>query len=228
MTRRPGRAPAALAALAALVAFIAGGCAAPLHREAPHALPGSSSVAELAAAIAADAKRSDHAPDASMRVALAADASQDADACLAREPHAAACLYGRGVALGLEARAQPTRAGTLLSQMLDSLTGAEAADAHYDRAGPARVRALVLTRAPGWPLGPGDAAAGLEAARRAVALDPAYPPNVLALAEALEKTGDASGARQVYQHARDEALALPGSADRDDWVRQAEDALRRQ
>jgi Tfp pilus assembly protein PilF len=112
--------------------------------------------------------------------------------------------------------------------MLDSLTGAEAADAHYDRAGPARVRALVLTRAPGWPLGPGDAAAGLEAARRAVALDPAYPPNVLALAEALEKTGDASGARQVYQHARDEALALPGSADRDDWVRQAEDALRRQ
>jgi hypothetical protein len=43
------------------------------------------SVAALAAAIEADAKRSDHEPDSKIRAALAADAARDADACLARD-----------------------------------------------------------------------------------------------------------------------------------------------
>jgi hypothetical protein len=111
--------------------------------------------------------------------------------------------------------------------MLQSLDTAESADPNYDKAGPARVRALVLIRAPGWPLGPGDTDAGLAAARRAVTLQPDYPPNVLALAEALSKTGDANGARDSYSHARDLAQALPPGAERDDWLREADDALRR-
>ena len=166
-------------------------------------------------------------PTASSVEELAADAGSDADACLAREPHAAACLYGRAVALGLEARAHPTRAGELLNSMLLSLASAEAADPDYDEAGPARVRALVLLRAPGWPLGPGDLDGGLIAARRAVSLRPQYPPNQLALAEALGKTGDASGARETYTHARALALALPDTAERNDWLREADQALRR-
>jgi hypothetical protein len=109
--------------------------------------------------------------------------------------------------------------------MLDALTRAESADAAYDEAGPARVRALVLTQARGWPLGPGDAEAGLVAARRAVTLRPLYPPNLLALAEALAKTADPSGARESYMRARDAALALPAGADRDDWLREAERGL---
>jgi pimeloyl-ACP methyl ester carboxylesterase len=109
--------------------------------------------------------------------------------------------------------------------MLDALASAEAVDPQYDEAGPARVRALVLVRAPGWPLGPGDSEAGLAAARRAVALQPRYPPNLLALAEALAKTGDSNGARETYQRARDAARALPPSSDRDDWLREAEQAL---
>ena len=88
------------------------------------------------------------------------------------------------------------------------------------------MRALVLIRAPGWPLGPGDAEAGLVAARRAVALRPQYPPNLLALAEALAKTGDASGARENYARARDAAQALPAAADRDEWLREADQALK--
>ena len=156
---------------------------------------------------------------------LAAEADRDAQACLAREPQAAACLYWRGIALGLEARAHPTRAGELLSNMLDSLAQAESADPNYDEAGPARVRALVLIRAPGWPLGPGDAEAGLVAARRAVALRPQYPPNLLALAEALSKTGDGNGARENYARARDAALAQPAAADRDEWLRTADQGL---
>jgi hypothetical protein len=185
-------------------------------------------VEELAAAIAADAKGSDREPDAKIRAELAAEASRDAAACLAREPQAAACLYGRAIALGLEARAHPTRAGELLSAMLGSLADAEAVDPSYDEAGPARVRALVLIRAPGWPLGPGDAETGLVAARRAATLRPQYPPNLLALAEASAKTGDSNGARENYEHARALAQALPAGTDRDGWLREADEALLRQ
>ncbi len=185
------------------------------------------SVAELAAAIELDAQRSDHEPDSKIRGELAAEASRDAEACLSLEPQSAACLYGRAVALGLNARAHPTRAGEFLSDMLDMLARAESADPDYDEAGPARVRALVLIRAPGWPLGPGDAEAGLAAARRAVTLRPLYPPNLLALAEALAKTGDGSAARETYARAQDAALALPAAADRDQWLREADQELQR-
>ena len=184
-----------------------------------------SSVTELAAAIDADAKRSDHESDSKIREALATEAGRYADTCLAREPQAAACLYGRGIALGLMARSHPTRAGEFLNSMLDALTKAETADPKTQEAGPARVRALVLIRAPGWPLGPGDIEAGLLAARRAVALSPLYPPNLLALAEALAKSGDAVGANLNYSRARDAALALSAVGDREDWLRQAEQGM---
>jgi hypothetical protein len=185
------------------------------------------SVAALAAAIQMDAKRSDHEPDSKIRGGLAQDAGRDADACLAREPQAAACLYGHAIALGLEARVHPTRAGEFLAGMLDALARADAADPDYDEAGPARVRALVLIRAPGWPLGPGDSEAGLAAARRAVSQRPLYPANLLALAEALAKTGDAGGARENYARAHDAALALPAADDRDEWLREAEQGMQR-
>jgi hypothetical protein len=185
------------------------------------------SVAALAEAIEANAKRSDHESDSKVRGELAAQASRDADACLSHEPQAAACLYGRAIALGLEARAHPVRAGELLGKMLEALGRADAADPNYDEAGPARVRALVLIRAPGWPLGPGDAEAGLVAARRAVALRPQYPPNLLALAEALAKSGDAGAARDYYARARDAALAQPAAADKDEWLREADQGLQR-
>jgi hypothetical protein len=203
------------------------GCATQPRPAPPVQGAAPSSVAELAAAIEADAQRSDHEPDSTTRNELAAEATRDADACLAREPQAAACLYGSAVALGLNARAHPTRAVEFLNSMLKSLTSAESVDPGYDEAGPARVQALVLIRAPGWPLGPGDPEAGLAAARRAVTLRPLYPPNLLVLAEALAKTGDSNGARENYARARDAALVLPASADRDDWLHQADQGLAR-
>ena len=198
---------------------------APLPQAPPGAEP--SSVAALAAAIEADSRRSDHETDSKTRIELASEASRYAQACLARRPQAVACLYGHAVALGLEARAHPTRAGVILNGMLDALARAESADPSYDEAGPARVRALVLIRAPGWPLGPGDAEAGLAAAGRAAALKPLYPPNILALAEALAKNGDMSGARESYAKARNVAQSLAGAEDRDEWLRQAEQGLQR-
>jgi hypothetical protein len=210
----------------ALMALAAAGCAATLRPAPTQSAVAPGSVPLLAAAIAADAKRSEHENNAKIRAALATHALSDAQACLAREPQAAACLYGHAVALGLEARAHPTRAAGLLTTMLESLSSAEAADPDYDQAGPERVRALVLIRAPGWPLGPGDAEAGLAAARRAVALRPAYPPNLLALAEALAKSGELNAARQTYQQVRVAALALGPSPDRDGWLNEADSALR--
>lgn len=187
----------------------------------------STSVTALVDAIEQDARRSERESDAKVRGELAADANRDAESCLALEPQTAACLYGRAIALGLNARAHPVHAGELLADMLATLRGAESADPSYDEAGPARVQALVLIRAPGWPLGPGDAEAGLAAARRAVALRPLYPPNLLALAEALAKTGDSRGARENYMRARDAALALPAAPDRDEWLREADQELQR-
>jgi len=184
-----------------------------------------SSVAAATAAIERDARQSERVSDARIRGELAADADRNADACLELQPQSAACLYGRALALGLNARVHPARARELLTEMLATLTRAESADPNYDQAGPARARALVLVRAPGWPLGPGDPDGAVAAARRAVALRPNYPPNLLALAEALAKTGDASGARQSYARAREAALAVPAADDRDEWLREADQGL---
>ena len=209
-----------------LLAACAGTRTSPTPTSSPNWTPASPrTVDQLAAAVAQDAARNDHETDAKAREALAEDASRNADACLAEDPHAAACLYYHGIALGLGARAHPLHAVDSLKAMVEALTSAEAADPQYDHAGPSRVRALVLTRAPGWPIGPGDPDAALLAARRAVSLDPGFPPNVLALAEAQAKTGDGEGARQSYAHARDLAQSLPPSTDRDDWLSQANKAL---
>ena len=207
----------------AIAALIVAGCKT-VPTQPAASLP-AMTVEQLALAVAADARRSDTESDSKIRDQLAADAVQNAQACLERAPQAAACLYYDGVALGLKARAHPLQANEALKSMLDRLSSAEVADPGYDNAGPARVKALVLIKAPAWPLGPGDAEAGLTAARRAVALRADYPPNVLTLAEALAKTGDAHGAQEAYRHARDLIQALPPSQDRDDWLHQADQAL---
>jgi tetratricopeptide (TPR) repeat protein len=212
----------------AAIALLLSACTAALKPDsvAPAGAAAPTSVTDLAAAIAADSQKSDAAGDSKTREQLAADAEGDAQACLQLAPQAAACLYYHGVALGLDARAHPLRANESLKTMLEALRAAQAADPHYDKAGPDRVEALVLVRAPGWPLGPGDPDAGLSAARRAVQLEPQYPPNLLALAEALAKTGDAAGARENYQRARELAQAAPPTADRADWLKQADQALK--
>jgi hypothetical protein len=209
----------------AVAAFAIAGCKAPPGR--PLTPSPSMTVEQLAAAVTADARRSDSETDSTIRGLLAADALRDAQACLARAPQAAACLYYHAIALGLKARAHPLQANEALKSMLGALGAAEAADPEYDQAGPARVKALVLVKAPAWPLGPGDAEAGLASARRAVALRPQYPPNLLALAEALAKTGDTHGAQDAYRHAQESSHALLPSRDRENWLREADQALGR-
>lgn len=207
-----------------LAALILAGCSVPAHRIAAPgpALPSSGGVTQLAAQIDADAAKSDHEGDAQVRTQLAADARGAADACIAQAPQSAVCVFGSALALGLDARAHPAHAAATLKDMLATLAQAEALDPAYKDAGPARVQALVLARAPPWPLGPGDAEQAVGAARRAVALRPAYPPNWLALAEAQSKAGSMGDAAASYTRARDAARALPEGPDRNDWLQQAE------
>jgi len=213
----------AVIGLAALVAA----CAMPRRPTAPPPAGAPDTVEGLASAIQSVVTRSDHAPDGEARARFADQAAAYADRCMAIAAEDPACLYGKALALGLQARAHPTSANASLKAMLDSLNKVDAADPNYDKAGPARVRSLVLLRAPGWPLGPGDADAGLASARRAVELHPEFPPNQLALGEALAKTGDANGSRQAYERARDEATTYVANEDREGWLHEANQALQR-
>jgi tetratricopeptide (TPR) repeat protein len=217
--------------LGAATLVVLAGCATTMRQ--PPRSPGlevpspadSGTLDQYATAIKANSDRSDHESDGKVRADLAAQSNSMADDCLALNAQAAPCQYGKALATGMEARAHPTQALGLLKSMLQNLDAAAATNPNYDKAGPSRVRALVLIRAPGWPLGPGDTDAGLEAARKAVSLQPDYPPNALALAEALSKTGDAKGAHESYQHALDLAQAAPAGPERDGWVHEAEEQL---
>jgi tetratricopeptide (TPR) repeat protein len=213
---------------AGVVLLTLAGCASTSRHAAPAGAPGGTgpgSVEQYASVIKANSDRSDRESDGKVRADLAAQSSTAADACLALDAAAAACQYGKAVATGMEARAHPTQAIGLLKSMLQNLDAADASDPNYDKAGPSRVRALVLIRAPGWPLGPGDTDAGLAAARKAVSLQPDYPANALALAEALSKTGDPNGAHDSYQHALNLAQSAPAGPERDGWVHDAQEGL---
>lgn len=189
-------------------------------------------VTGLVGAVRAKAWLVEHGAEAAERERLAVGAVQTAQICRARDPRSARCLYWLAVAVGLQARERPATGPDGVREMISLLTEAESLDPAVEEAGPARVLALVLLRAPGWPLGPGDPEAGIEAAARAVALRPGHPPNRLALAEALRENGRAVEALAAYEEALAGARRARAAGDRDasDWARDAEagiNALRR-
>ena len=79
-------------------ALLLAACKAPLRSDTAVSTPGS--VAELAAAVAEDARRSDLESDAKIREQLASDAARSAGACLKQAPQDVACLYYHAIALG--------------------------------------------------------------------------------------------------------------------------------
>lgn len=186
-------------------------------------------VVGLIGAVRAKAWVADHERDARARQATAVSAVQTAQWCKRRSPDLAACDYWLAVAVGLQARENRATADNGLKTMVPALQRAIDKDSAYDDAGPHRVMALVLLRAPGWPLGPGDAEAGLAAAERAVALRPEYPPNVIALAEALAANKDRAKAREAYTRAKTLAAARRDAKDPDApfWIIEADQALAR-
>ena len=181
----------------------------------------------LIGAVRAKAWLTDHVRDARPRAEMAVSAVQTAQWCTRRAPDLAACEYWLAVAVGLQAREVRLTADNGLKTMVPALQFAIKNDPVYDDAGPHRVMALLLLRAPAWPLGPGDSEAGLEHAKQAVALRPDYPPNVFALAEGLAANKDRSGARATYIKGKTLAAARRDASDPDApfWIVEADEAL---
>ena len=197
-----------------------------LFQEAAQAEPAR--IEGLAGTVRVAAWLIEHEPGAD-RGRLAEEAVEAGRECQARAPGSAACDYWLAVALGMKLREQGAVALAGLGQMVELLRRAVAAEPGLDSGGPGRVLALVLLRAPGWPLGPGDAEAALEEARRVVELAPEHPLNRLVLGEMLEANGEAEAARAEYEQARALARqrAESGDADGAEWAAQAEAALAR-
>ena len=204
------------------------GCAPALRGPPPAGGAGEADPAALLAEVQATIRRAEGEPDARARQALAARAVESGETCSARAPGDPRCDYALALALGVQARERPATAIPSLKLMLERLRRAEAADPALDLAGPERVMALVLLRAPGWPLGPGDPESGLAQARRAAARFPDHPPNQLALAEALLATGAAEEGRAAARRAVELARAGASRGDPDSarWAADGERLLR--
>lgn len=165
--------------------------------------------------------------DAARREALAVEDVQLCQWCDRLAPTDPECDYRLAIAIGQQARERPATALDALPRMVRLLRDVAAAAPPLDFAGPHRVLALVLLRAPGWPSGPGDSEEGLAEARRAVTLAPDYPPNQLALAEALAANGQHGAARAAWEVALRLATTGGASSDPDalDWAFEARRAL---
>jgi hypothetical protein len=202
---------AALRALSGLTVLALAACAVQ-RPAASGAEPGTTlNPSQLLAAVQGDADRIDQSKDSAERAQLLAAASVSARQCLAEAPNNAACPYAQAQVLGLTAREHPLEAVARLKEMLASLAMAEGLDPALDHAGPARLTAVVLLRAPPWPLGPGDVDAATDAAQRAVKRDPGYPPNLIALGQAQSKSGGAAQARATFNQAQQAAQAWAGT-----------------
>ena len=169
----------------------------------------------------------EHEPKSGARERASTAAVQTAQWCGRRSPENPRCLYWLGAALGVQARERRSTALDALPLIVDLFEQALEADPFLDEAGPNRALALVYLRAPAWPAGPGDPDLALEHARLAVELRPDYPPNSLALGEALVAVEEYDDAFRAYVRAlelADESKAR-GVIDAKQWVRTAEEGV---
>jgi tetratricopeptide (TPR) repeat protein len=177
----------------------------------------------LVCSIRAKAWLAEREKDASARTDLAVSAVQAGQWCLRRDPGSPACKFWLGVALGLQARDRPVTAEDGLKRMAQLLRDVVKDAPLLDEAGPERVLSLLLARAPGWPIGPGDVEEALVLARKAVELRPDYPPNQVALGEALLKNDDRAKALEALARAIDLAGRGTFASDPDapSWIASA-------
>lgn len=167
--------------------------------------------------------------DHGARERMAVRAVQFGQWCQRRAPSNPACDYQLAIALGEQTRERTSTAKDALAKMVALLRKAIAGDPRLDEGGPHRVLALVLLRAPGWPLGPGDPEEALSEAKAAAALFPEAAQNQLALAEVLQRSGHRAEARAAYQRAADLAAKADAGGDPDAprWREEAAAALAR-
>lgn len=169
----------------------------------------------------------EHEREAKGREEAATRAVQAEQWCVRIAPESAVCQYWLGAALGVQARARPSTGLSALPEIEAAFKKARDADPTIEQGGPDRALALLYLRAPGWPTGPGDPDLGLDHAKQALAVDSDYPPNHLALGEALAAIGDTPGSSAAYAKALDlsRARATSGDPDAREWAKEAEEAL---
>lgn len=177
----------------------------------------------LLGAVVAGAWLVEHSTDGARRTELATEGVQLAQWCQQRAPERIDCDYRLALALGQQARERPATAADALPRIVALLEKVIATAPALDDAGGHRVLALVLLRAPAWPLGPGDPEQGLTQALAAVAVAPAFPPNLLTLSEALLANSKPDEARHSAGQAklRAEERLAGGDPDASAWVEQA-------
>jgi hypothetical protein len=199
--------------VALLAVLLLAACAVPRPAAQPATTTGGAVLTpqQLLAAVQSDAERIDQVQDSTQRAQLLDAATLSAQQCLALSADHASCQYAQAQVLGLTAREHPLQAAALLKQMLAYLSKAESLDPALDHAGPARLTAVVLLRAPPWPLGPGDVDGAVVAAQRSVQRDSTYPPNLITLAQAEAKGASAPQARATFAQAQAAVQAWAGA-----------------
>jgi hypothetical protein len=195
-----------------------------LYLQAARARPQDASA--YAGAIRAKSFRLGREQDGNIRGKLAESAVAVGQTCEGQAKAAPACDYWLAAALGLQARERTATAHDALPHMVELLRRAEKADPGLDDGGPARLLTILMLRAPGWPIGPGDPESALSEARAAVLIAKDHAPNQLALGEALRKNGHESESRAAYALALRLAEAA-GESDPDaaGWADDARKAL---
>jgi len=178
-------------------------------------------------AVEAQVWLSDHETAPAARESAARLAVQVAQWCPRIAPDLPDCDFWLGAALGVQARERPATGLSALAKIEAAFKRAAEGNPEMEDAGPDRALALLYLRAPRWPRGPGDPEQGLAHAKKAVALRPDYPPNRLALAEALAAAGDTAGSvaagREALRLA--EARVAAGDPDANEWVSQARKSI---
>jgi hypothetical protein len=147
--------------------------------------------------------------------------------CQRRAPANGECDYRLAIALGQQARERTSTGKDALGHIVDLLHRAIERVPDLESGGPHRVLALVLLRAPAWPIGPGDPETGLVEARKASDKFPDAADNQLALGEALAANESRGEAHVAYSkaHKLAEAARAKGDPDAPGWEKDAQAGL---
>jgi tetratricopeptide (TPR) repeat protein len=105
-------------------------------------------------------------------------------------PNSAPAHYYLGLNLGQSARGKRTGAFRILREMERALLTAAQLDCEFDYGGPDRSLGMLYLQAPPWPVSIGNRPKARAHLERAVQLDPGYPENRIALAEAFARWGE--------------------------------------
>lgn len=111
----------------------------------------------------------------------------------------AAAHYYLALNLGQLARSEMLGALKLVHEMDREFKAAADSDAPFDYAGPLRCLGLLYRDAPGWPMSIGNRQKARKFLKSAATVAPAYPENILNLAETDLKWGDHADAKKELE-----------------------------